>query len=108
MSRWDLFFYAVAQSFVRVAQLFPGLAVSSQQNLKRMEISIIIAGLMTIVILVLFLRNIMLNKRITDTAIENDRLKRENRSLEKENDELVDELDEVTGGARRHSFKSDI
>lgn len=69
---------------------------------------IIIAGLVAIVILVLFLRNVMLNNRITDTAIENDRLKRENRSLEKENGELVDELDEVTGGARRRSPKSDI
>ena len=69
---------------------------------------IIIAGLVTIIILVLILRNIMLNNRITDTAIENDRLKRENKSLEKENGELVDELDEVTGGARRRSPKSDI
>lgn len=69
---------------------------------------IIIAGLVTIVILILFLRNIMLNNRITDTAIENDRLKRENKSLEKENGELVDELDEVTGDARRRSPKSDI
>ena len=55
---------------------------------------IIIAGLVTIIILVLILRNIMLNNRITDTAIENDRLKRENKSLEKENGELVDELRE--------------
>ena len=69
---------------------------------------IIIAGLVAIIILVLILRNIMLNNRITDTAIENDRLKRENKSLEKENDELVEELDEVTGGARRRSLKSDI
>ena len=55
---------------------------------------IIIAGLVTIIILVLILRNIMLNNRITDTAIENDRLKRENKSLEKENGELVDVLRE--------------
>ena len=69
---------------------------------------IIIAGLVTIVILVLFLRNIMLNNRITDTAIENDRLKRENKSLEKENNELVEELDEVTGGVRRRNPRYDI
>lgn len=65
---------------------------------------IIIAGLMTIVILVLIVRNTMLSNRITDTAIENDRLKRENHNLEKVNDELNDELDEVTGG-NRHRFR---
>ena len=64
---------------------------------------IIIAGLVTIVILVLIARNTILSNRITDTAVENDRLKRENKSLEKENDNLNDELDEVTGGARRYS-----
>ena len=62
---------------------------------------IIIAGLVTIVILVLIVRNTMLSNRITDTAIENDRLKRENHNLEKVNDELNDELDEVTGGNLR-------
>lgn len=59
---------------------------------------IIIAGLVTIVILVLIARNTILSNRITDTAVENDRLKRENRSLEKENNELNDELDQVAGG----------
>lgn len=64
---------------------------------------IIIAGLVTIVILVLIVRNTILSNRIEDAHIENDRLKRENRSLEKENDNLNDELDEVTGGACRYS-----
>ena len=68
---------------------------------------IIIAGLVTFVILVLILRNTMLSNKITDAAVENDRLKRENRSLEKENDELNDELDEVTGGARRFRHSAD-
>lgn len=67
---------------------------------------IIIAGLVTFVILVLILRNTMLSNKITDAAVENDRLKRENRSLEKENDELNDELDEVTGGARRYHHRT--
>jgi cell division protein FtsB len=58
---------------------------------------IIIAGLVTIVILVLIARNTILNNRITDMAIENDRLKRENKSLEKENDELFNKLDKMTG-----------
>ena len=68
---------------------------------------IIIAGLVTFVILVLILRKTMLSNKITDAAVENDRLKRENRSLEKENDELNDELDEVTGGARRFRHRAD-
>lgn len=64
---------------------------------------IIIVGLVAIVVLVLIVHNSMLHNRITDTAIENDRLKRENSSLEKENKELADELDEVTGGKRMNS-----
>ena len=64
---------------------------------------IIIAGLVTIVILVLIARNTILSNRIEDAHIENERLKRENKSLEKENDELADELNEATGGARRNS-----
>jgi cell division protein FtsB len=63
---------------------------------------IIIAGLVTFVILVLILRNTMLSNKITDAAVENDRLKHENRSLEKENEYLNDELDEITGGTRRY------
>ena len=55
---------------------------------------IIIAGLVTIVILVLIVRNTILSNRIEDAHIENDRLKRENKSLEKENDELFAELRE--------------
>ena len=58
---------------------------------------IIIAGLVTIVILVLIARNTILSNRIEDAHIENDRLKRENRSLEKENDELFNKLDKMTG-----------
>ena len=56
---------------------------------------IIIAGLVTIVILVLFARNTILSNRITDTTVENDRLKRENKSLEKENNELFNKLDKM-------------
>lgn len=59
---------------------------------------IIIAGLVTIVILVLIDRNTILSNRIEDAHIENDRLRRENKSLEKENDELFNKLDKVTGG----------
>ncbi len=68
---------------------------------------IILIGLVAVVVLVLIVYNSMLHNRITDTAIENDRLKRENNSLEKENKELADELDVVTGGARtaRNPFK---
>ena len=58
---------------------------------------IIIAGLVTIVILVLIARNTILSNRIEDAHIENDRLKRENKSLEKENDELFNKLDKMTG-----------
>ena len=58
---------------------------------------IIIAGLVTIVILVLIARNTILSNRITDTAVENDRLKREKKSLEKENDELFNKLDKMAG-----------
>ena len=58
---------------------------------------IIIAGLVTIVILVLFARNTILSNRITDTTVENDRLKRENKSLEKENNELFNKLDKMAG-----------
>ena len=58
---------------------------------------IIIAGLVTIVILVLIARNTILSNRITDTAVENDRLKREKKSLEKENDELFNKRDKMTG-----------
>lgn len=61
---------------------------------------IIMIGLVAVVVLVLIVYNSMLHNRITDTAIENDRLKRENNSLEKENKELADELDVVTGGTR--------
>lgn len=61
---------------------------------------IILIGLVAVVVLVLIVYNSMLHNRITDTAIENDRLKRENNSLEKENKELADELDVVTGGVR--------
>jgi len=39
---------------------------------------IIIAGLVTIVILVLIARNTILSNRIEDAHIENDRLRREN------------------------------
>ena len=59
---------------------------------------IIIAGLVTIVILVLIARNTILSNRITDTTVENDRLKRENKSLEKENNELFNKLDKMAGG----------
>lgn len=62
---------------------------------------IILIGLVAVVVLVLIVYNSMLHNRITDTAIENDRLKRENNSLEKENKELADELDVVTGGSCR-------
>ena len=47
---------------------------------------------MTIFILVLIVRNTMLSNKITDAAVENDRLKRENDSLEKENKELIERL----------------
>ena len=63
---------------------------------------IIMIGLVAVVVLVLIVYNSMLHNRITDTAIENDRLKRENNSLEKENTELADELDVVTGGTRNY------
>ena len=53
---------------------------------------IIIACLVTIVILVLIVRNSMLSNKITDTTVKYDRLKRENDSLEKENKELADAL----------------
>lgn len=69
---------------------------------------IIIAGLVTIVILVLIARNTILSNRIEVAHIENDRLKRENKSLEKENDELNDELDEVTGGNRRRLRNNNV
>jgi len=59
---------------------------------------IIIAGLVTIVILVLIARNTILSNRIEDAHIENDRLRRENKSLEKENDELFNKLDKMTSG----------
>ena len=59
---------------------------------------IIIAGLVTIVILVLIARNTILSNRIEDAHIENDRLKRENRSLEKENDDLFNKLDKMADG----------
>ena len=59
---------------------------------------IIIASLVTIVILVLIARDTILSNRIEDAHIENDRLRRENKSLEKENDELFNKLDKVTGG----------
>jgi len=65
---------------------------------------IITVGLVAIVILVLIVYNNVLHNRMTDTAIENDRLKRENKSLEKVNRELVDELNEVTGGRRRRQM----
>lgn len=58
---------------------------------------IIIVGLVTIVILVLIARNTILSNRITDTTVENDRLKRENKSLEKENNELFNKLDKMAG-----------
>ena len=63
-------------------------------------------GLVAVVVLVLIVYNSMLHNRITDTAIENDRLKRENNSLEKENKELADELDVVTGGTRNYNNTS--
>ena len=47
---------------------------------------------MTIVILVLIVRNTMLSNKITDTTVKYDRLKRENDSLEKENNELIEKL----------------
>lgn len=59
---------------------------------------IIIAGLVTIVILVLIARNTILSNRIEDAHIENDRLRRENKSLEKENDELFNKLDKMADG----------
>jgi len=61
-------------------------------------IAIIIAGLVTIVILVLIARNTILSNRIEDAHIENDRLRRENKSLEKENDELFNKLDKMADG----------
>ena len=56
---------------------------------------IIIACLVTIVILVLIVRNSMLSNKITDTTVKYYRLKRENDSLEKENKELADENKEL-------------
>ena len=56
---------------------------------------IIIACLVTIVILVLIVRNTILSNKITDTTVEYDRLKRENDSLEKEYKELSDELNKT-------------
>ena len=56
---------------------------------------IIIACLVTIVILVLIVRNSMLSNKITDTTVKYDRLKRENDSLEKEYKELADENKEL-------------
>ena len=56
---------------------------------------IIIACLVTIVILVLIVRNSMLSNKITDTTVKYDRLKRENDSLEKEYKELADELNKT-------------
>ena len=56
---------------------------------------IIIACLVTIVILVLIVRNAMLSNKITDKTVEYDRLKRENDSLEKEYKELADELNKT-------------
>ncbi len=56
---------------------------------------IIIACLVTIVILVLIVRNSMLSNKITDKTVEYDRLKRENDSLEKEYKELADELNKT-------------
>ena len=61
---------------------------------------IIMIGLVAVVVLVLIVYNSMLHNRITDTAIENDRLKRENNSLEKENKELADELAPASMTAR--------
>ncbi len=57
---------------------------------------IIIACLVTIVILVLIVRNTILSNKITDTTVEYDRLKRENDSLEKECKELSDALYKTT------------
>jgi cell division protein FtsB len=57
---------------------------------------IIIACLVTIVILVLIVRNSMLSNKITDTTVEYDLLKRENDSLEKECKELSDALNKTT------------
>jgi len=51
-----------------------------------------------IVILVLIARNTILSNRIEDAHIENDRLRRENKSLEKENDELFNKLDKMEVG----------
>ena len=56
---------------------------------------IIIACLVTIVILVLIVRNSMLSNKITDKTVEYDRLKRDNDSLEKEYKELADELNKT-------------
>ena len=56
---------------------------------------IIIACLVTIVILVLIVRNSMLSNKITDTTVKYDRLKRENDPLEKEYKELADELNKT-------------
>ena len=56
---------------------------------------IIIACLVTIVILVLIVRNTMLSNKITDKTVEYDRLKRENDLLEKEYKELADELNKT-------------
>jgi len=47
---------------------------------------------------VLIARNTILSNRIEDAHIENDRLRRENKSLEKENDELFNKLDKMEVG----------
>jgi len=55
-------------------------------------------AIIIIVILVLIARNTILSNRIEDAHIENDRLRRENKSLEKENDELFNKLDKMEVG----------
>lgn len=64
---------------------------------------IIIAGLVTIVILVLIMRNTILSNRIEDAHIENDRLIRENKDLEKECNELFHELNDKNANTPSHS-----
>ena len=66
-----------------------------------MEINIVFYTLVqdyTDLIKVLIARNTILSNRIEDAHIENDRLRRENKSLEKENDELFDKLDKMEVG----------
>jgi uncharacterized membrane protein (DUF106 family) len=99
--------------FPAVRLLFPHLAVTLQPKSRNQERNgivqlfipicnmdtlavIIIACLVTIVILVLIVRNTILSNKITDTTVEYDRLKRENDSLEKECKELVDALNKTT------------